>query len=99
MCLTPRRSKALGLTIHYHLQSEHGPQSARALVSLLRQRALDLPFQFVGEIIDLEGKVCDFNQCDRDDPNRWLLIQAGEYVEDPRDSHISYNLVKIRSLF
>ena len=86
----------MGLTIHYHLQSEHGPQSARALVSLLRQRALDLPFQFVGEIIDLEGKVCDFNQCDRDDPNRWLLIQAGEYVEDPRDSHISYNLAPER---
>jgi len=29
---------------------------------------------------------------DRDDPNRWLLIQAGQYVDDPLDGHVSYSL-------
>lgn len=71
----------MGLTIHYSLQSNASSQSkARQLVEALRQKALDLPFKEVGEIVELSGSETDSDQSDEDDPNRWLLIQAGEYV-------------------
>ncbi len=84
----------MGLTIHYQLKGS--AEEAGALIAKLRQRALDLPFAEVGETVELKGKACDFDQCDHDDPNRWLLIQAGQYVDDPLDSHISYNLAPTR---
>lgn len=47
----------------------------------LRKRALDLPFAEVGEIVELKGGACDYENRDRDNPLRWLLIQSGQYVE------------------
>lgn len=74
----------MGLTIHYGLQSNvRAPRKARELVERLRQRALDLPFQRVGELIELNGDDCDFEKRDNKDPLRWLLIQAGQYVDRP----------------
>jgi hypothetical protein len=74
----------LGLTIHYSLKSKtRSPTKARELVASLRRRALDLPFEQVGELIDLAGPECDYESCDQDDPHRWLLIQAGQYVARP----------------
>jgi hypothetical protein len=71
----------MGLTIHYKLQSNTGSaKQARQLLEQLRQRALDLPFKEVGEIVELDGETADFDKQDKDDPNRWLLIQAGQYV-------------------
>jgi hypothetical protein len=84
----------MGLTIHYGLK--HSGNDAAALVAKLRQRALDLPFTEVGEIVDLGGAACDFDQRDRDDPNRWLLIQAGRYVDDPLNNGRSYGLAPTR---
>jgi hypothetical protein len=72
----------MGLTIHYTLRStSRSVMEIRQLVEQLRQRALDLPFQSVDELIDLAGDACDFEQRDHDDPNRWLLIQAAQHVE------------------
>ena len=72
----------MGLTIHYDLHSDtRSPREARRLVEQLRRRALDLPFAEVGEIIELSGDACDYEKRDRDDPFRWLLVQAGQYVE------------------
>jgi len=72
----------MGLTIHYQLQSaSRNPAKARQLVEQLRQKALDLPFKEVGEIVEVKGNEADFDKLDRDDPKRWLLIQAGQYVE------------------
>ena len=72
----------MGLTIHYSLQSDLGSAGeARRLLDQLRRRALDLPFQRVGESLDLTGRSCDFQQCPSEDPNRWLLIQASQSVE------------------
>ena len=72
----------MGLTIHYRLKSEaRSPAEARRLMEELRKRALDLPFAEVGEVVELRGDACDFEKCDRDDPHRWLLVQAGQYVE------------------
>ena len=72
----------MGLTIHYKLKSStRSPSKARQLVEQLREQAIKLPFQEVGEIVEFSGDSADFNKLDRDDPNRWLLIQAGQYVE------------------
>ena len=80
----------MGLTIHYRLSQRNGGQR-RSLLAQLRQR-LDLPFAEVGDILDLSGPAADFDECPHDDPNRWLLVQAGQYLDDPNDSHVSYRL-------
>lgn len=72
----------MGLTIHYQLQSaSRTPAKARQLVEQLRQKTLDLPFKEVGEIVQVSGNGADFDKLGRDDPNRWLLIQAGRSLE------------------
>jgi len=40
-----------------------------------------LPFKSVRDLIELTGDGCDFKQCERDDPNRWMLIHVGQYGE------------------
>ena len=46
----------MGLTIHYTLRSTtRSPKRARELVTQLRSRALDLPFERVDDIIELKG--------------------------------------------
>ena len=83
----------MGLTIHYNLNSStRSPKKARELVARLRSRALDLPFERVDDIIELAGPQCDYEQFGQDNPNRWLLIQAGAYVDDPKHEHYSYRV-------
>jgi hypothetical protein len=84
----------MGLTIHYALRSRtRSPDHARRLVERLRQRALNLPFQRVGDVIDLKGESCDSERRERDDPHRWLLIQAARQVT--RD-HFMYDVPPTR---
>ncbi|MCE9553862.1 MAG: hypothetical protein K8T91_10880 [Planctomycetes bacterium] len=85
----------MGLTIHYALHSRLSkPKQAHFLIGGLRRRALDLPFETVGEIVERSGAECDFNQCKDDDPHRWLLIQAGQYVSLPgSDGRYSFSVV------
>lgn len=64
----------MGLTLHYKLKAKDA--SARNLVAALHQKAHDLPFKEVGDLVDLSGDDCDFDQRGKDDPLRWLLIQA-----------------------
>lgn len=72
----------MGLTIHYSLQSNaKDRKEARQLVEKIRRHALDLPFQDVGEIVEVSGESADYSSTDRDHPNRWLLVQAGRYIE------------------
>lgn len=71
----------MGLTIHYSLQSTgSSAEQARELLVRLREKALDLPFQHVSEIIDVSGDAADIEKVDREAPNRWLLTQAEQYV-------------------
>jgi hypothetical protein len=71
----------MGLTIHYQLQASTGSaKQARQLLGQLRQKALDLPFKEVGEIVEVSGDTADFDKLPKDDPNRWMLIQAGQYM-------------------
>jgi hypothetical protein len=66
----------MGLTIHYKLKAKGSEAQARKLVEALHQKAHDLPFKEVGDIVNLSGKECDFDLRDKDDPLRWLLIQC-----------------------
>ena len=72
----------MGLTVHYDLQStSDSPKKARQLVEQLRQKALDLPFKEVGDIVELSGDETDFEKLGQDHPHRWMLIQASQHVE------------------
>ena len=75
----------MGLTIHYQLTTTGDQAQARKLVQQLRQAALALPFQHVGEIVEFQGDECDWKQRADDDPHRWLLIQAGTHIALPVD--------------
>jgi hypothetical protein len=68
----------MGLTISYTLASEvERPEDALALLGKLRNRARDLPFSDVGEIVQLQGSPAyDPDDLDREDPFKWLKIQA-----------------------
>lgn len=80
----------MGLTIHYRLQSVTSVIGmARELVSQLRQRALDLPFKEVGDLLEFEEPQADSDQVAKDAPHRWLLIQAGGWVEQG-DTHYRF---------
>src|SRR5438045_1632395 len=79
----------MGLTIHYELKSDApSPDQARQLVSQLRSRALDLPFGRVDDLVELKGEACSFENCERDDPHRWLLVQASQHVEARETSYM-----------
>jgi hypothetical protein len=71
----------MGLTIHYQLRSiARSAEDARELVEQLRQRAMDLPFKEVREVLDLSGPACDYEQRGKGDPNRWLLLQGHQVI-------------------
>ncbi|HEV7923828.1 MAG TPA: hypothetical protein VGR14_00625 [Verrucomicrobiae bacterium] len=78
-----RQRHDMGLTIHYQLASTGDDAKARKLVQQLRQTALDLPIQHVGEIVECRGDECSWKQRADDDPFRWLLIQAGTHIALP----------------
>jgi hypothetical protein len=69
-----RQRHNMGLTIHYQLATTGNEAHAHKLVQELRQAALDLPFQHVGDIVEFRGDACDWKQRPDDDPFRWLLI-------------------------
>ena len=77
----------MGLTIHYDFQSDtRSVPKARRVVEQLRQRALDLPFEEVGDLVEMGGTGCDFDNREQDDPHRWMLVQAGQFDEH-QDTH------------
>jgi hypothetical protein len=72
----------MGLTIHYKLRVDvNDLKGARKVLEQLRQAALDLPMAEVGELVEVEGTVCDFRAAAQDDRLRWLLIQARRIVQ------------------
>ncbi|MBI2193143.1 MAG: hypothetical protein HYU36_14280 [Planctomycetes bacterium] len=75
----------MGLTIRYKLRtSTTSITKVRELVGQLRQRALDLSFKKVGEIVEVEGEACDYERRGRDDPLLSLLIDSNQYIERAR---------------
>jgi len=88
----------MGLTIHYRLQSKHDDaDQVEQTVYQMRQLALDLPFEQVGDIINLTGVQCDTearrtemqNGDEKNESLFWLLIQAGQHVTCPWNKRIS----------
>lgn len=77
----------MGLTIHYSLKARGRDARARKLIHALHQAAQDLPFKELGQVVDLSGEQCGPDQRDREDPLRWLLIQAQESVDLPVTGH------------
>jgi hypothetical protein len=77
----------MGLTIHYSLKARGSDAQARKLINALHQTAQDLPFKELGQVVDWSGDQCNFNKRDREDPLRWLLIQAEESVEIELPDH------------
>ena len=88
----------MGLTIGYTLNSKltDGDQIEQTVYKM-RQLALDLPFEQVGEIVNLSGKQCDTearrkelqNGDEKNESLFWLLIQAGKSVRCPWNKRIS----------
>ena len=58
----------MGLTIHWSLRARGSEKTARKLIEALRQTALDLPVNSVGEIADLSGDACKFEPRSQADP-------------------------------
>ena len=76
-----KESEIMGLTVHYNFKSSsRSLTAARKIVEQLRQKALDLPVQSVGEIVEFVGNDCDFHNQPREHPHRWLLIQAEGFL-------------------
>lgn len=78
-----RQRHDMGLTIHYQLASAGDEAHSRKLVQQLQQAALDLPLQRVGDVAEFRGDECNWKQRVKDDPHRWLLIQARTQIALP----------------
>jgi hypothetical protein len=74
-----RERKSMGLTIHYQLKTHLSrEEDIRFALTRMREAALKLPLKEVGNLVEFTG---DATRYERDDENRWLKIQAGQYVE------------------
>src|SRR5690348_14174655 len=78
----------MGLTIHYSFRFDGTDDEARKKLELLREHALTLPFERVGDIVDLAGSACDYEHDDADPRHHWLLIQSCHNLERG-DTYIS----------
>ncbi len=70
----------MGLTIHWHFQGPKTKPEVQVVIEKLRQRAMDLPFVSVSEIVQIKGENAQFDRDDQNEPFRWLKIQARETV-------------------
>ena len=70
----------MGLTIHWSFQGPQKKSEATAIIDKLRERAMDLPFESVGDIVRFKGKDAQFDNDPPDSPYSWLKIQAGETI-------------------
>jgi hypothetical protein len=89
----------MGLTIHYGLKSQaKTADRAARLVEQMRQLALDLPFEEVGEVVSLEGDDCDFEKQrgNVSEDRLWSLIQSSQHIKLPWSERISVGVMPTR---
>jgi hypothetical protein len=88
----------MGLTIHYTLETKDNEATeAEEIVHQMRQLALDLPFEEVGDVVNLSGEQCVTearrkelqNGDEKNECLFWLLIQSGQNVQCPWNKRIS----------
>jgi hypothetical protein len=76
----------MGLTIHYTIRPKRGwkEETIRAKLEEVRQKAMDLPFEWVSpEIMEFSGDNAKF-YCQPDDfEDRWFLVQACRSSSSP----------------
>ena len=70
----------MGLTIHWSFQGPQKNTEAKAVIEKMRQRAMDLPFEAVGDIVHFKGRDAQFDNDPPDGEYRWLKIQARETI-------------------
>ena len=70
----------MGLTIHWSFQGPQSKTEATTIIGKLRQRAMDLPFESVGDIVRFKGKDAQFDHDPPDSEYLWLKIQARETI-------------------
>ena len=81
----------MGLTIHWGLKYT-GRRDPVAQLEKVRQRAMDLPFVSVGNIVHLKDDQCDFEKYPRGSELQWMLIQAESSLNDPEIKGRSYRV-------
>ena len=76
----------MGLTIHWSFQGPQKKSEATAIIDKLRERAMDLPFESVGDVVRFKGKDAQFDNDPPDSLYTWFKLQAGETIwsEDGR---------------
>ncbi|SPE51164.1 conserved hypothetical protein [Verrucomicrobia bacterium] len=74
----------MGLTIHWRFKASGPRQKARELVAGLRQAALDLPFQSVGELVEVSGDACRADRNSPDEPVRALITDGVQWAQFDR---------------
>jgi len=71
----------MGTSIHYELETTTRSESkARQIVERIRQRAMDLAFERVSEVVELVGRDCDPRTYDPDDGLEDLPIRCLKLV-------------------
>ena len=66
----------MGMTIHWNFQGPPRKADAQVVIEKMRQRAMDLPFESVGEIVHFKGPQAQYDRDQIGEPYRWLKIQA-----------------------
>ena len=70
----------MGLTIHWSFKGPKTKTEAKAIIEKMRQRAMDLPFKSVSEIVRFKGEEAQFERDPQDSEHRWLKIMARETI-------------------
>jgi hypothetical protein len=66
----------MGLTIYWDWQGPESSQESESIIEKLRARAMDLPFESVGEIVHFTGEDARFDRTRANDDFRWFKLQA-----------------------
>jgi hypothetical protein len=79
----------MGLTIHYTLQSATPDTSeARRLVEQLQCRTKQLMFDRASDVIELNGKACNYDRYDKSDERKWLTLKGRHLVHWKDQYHV-----------
>lgn len=86
----------MGLTIHWSISAPDSctDEQACELVTKLRNGFLDLPFEYVGELLQFSRDEIHAQIDDREAPGRWLLITSQEKVKLGNDPQV-YDYVRV----
>lgn len=74
------KGSIMGLTIHWSFQGPQTKSEAKGIIETMRQRAMDLPFESVGDIVHFNGKDAQYEYDPLNGKFRWLKIQARETI-------------------